>query len=296
MKKIIIICTFFSIIFFNFFCNYNKGIKIESDKAQISKSSENKKFSRFHLTIESGYFHTHGVASLKNSYTGWGYSDNTSKFYLGLTDSGYKTECYPRGESGKYSLANNIRIEYSLTKKWALGFLFTPLGQYSTQGYDFFKTLRYEPDPFWGDTEPSGILLTGDFNGNSLFMTASFNIIPDEFIFKNTWKIGAGLGLSDIHLKFTAGEVKEFSKRTLSLVAFIGYDLYINRNISLGFGVDYKYIPFKINAFKMISNYKDYEDVDAQTNIIDKTMEIKLSEQMANFGGFSYGLHLGIHF
>ncbi len=258
-------------------------------------NSSTRKFSRLHITFDSGFFYAQGPENLKNIYNSWGFGDRATYdvdfFFFGWTE----TLEYPMGESKKYYSIRNVKVEYSMTRKLALGFMFTKLGQYKVQGYNYLKAYQ----AYWSSSFPSGVVtkksdlyLTGEFNGKAYFLTAAVTSVPDGFLRKDALKIGGGVGLSDIDLKFVLGETVDCSKRALSLVAFAGYDHFFNRRLSFGLNIDYKFIPFKIDPFRAVGYYNDS---DGRYNEIVKSMSIDFSGQKVNFGGVGFGINFAIH-
>lgn len=249
-----------------------------------------KKISRIHFTLEPGYFFSEGTGDLKEAYRSWGFG-NSDTWRLFIVGRGSRS--YPSGESKKSFFPKNIKIEYSINKKFVLGFIFSRLGSYKVQGYNAIKRIN-NYTPLWGNLyETSGIHMTGKFQGNAYHLTVAFTPFSGANLDTAPFKIGAGLGLSMIDFKIIVSETTDLSKNGLSFIAFAGYDFYSYREFTMGINVDYKYIPFTINAFQSIGYY---EDIDEQHNRIGKSLIIDFSEQKVNFGGIGFGINLGFHF
>jgi hypothetical protein len=259
------------------------------------RNPSTRKSPRLHITLDSGFFYAQGTENLKNIYNSWGFGDRSTYdvdfFFFSWTES----VDYPVGQSKKYYSIRNVKVEYSMTSKLTLGFMYTKLGQYKVQGYNYLKAYQ----AYWSSSFPSGVVtkksdlsLTGEFNGNAYFLTAAIMPVPDGFLKKDTLKIGGGLGLGDVDLKFILGETVDCSKRVLSLVAFAGYDHFFNRSFSFGLDVDYKFIPFKIDPFRAVGYYNDS---DGRYNEIVKSMSVDFSGQKVNFGGLGFGINFAIH-
>jgi hypothetical protein len=260
-----------------------------------ARNPSTRKFSRLHITFDSGCFYAQGPENLKNIYNSWGFGDRATYdvdfFFFGWTESAD----YPMGESKKYYSIRNVKVEYSMTRKLALGFMFTKLGHYKVQGYNYLKNYQSYWLPSFSSgvvTKKSDLYLTGEFNGRAYFLTAAIMPVPDGFLRKDALKIGGGLGLGDVDLKFILGETVDCSKRVLSLVAFAGYDHFFNRRLSFGLNIDYKFIPFKIDPFRAVGCYNDS---DGRYNEIVKSMSIDFSGQKVNFGGVGFGINFAIH-
>lgn len=259
--------------------NLKEGKQLPATKIEPleQRSPVAKKISRFHLAIDSGFFYTRGTEELKGIYKTWGFANRTP----------------PVGYSHDYHPLKNIQVEYSITNKLAIGLLYTKLGRFKVQGYNYIKqfNLKYWFMPTM-TTGVSGLTLTGEFNGDAYFLTAAFMPVPDGFLRKDMFKVGGGLGLSDINLRFIVGETIDCSKKPLSIMAFAECDHFFNTFLSFGLNIDYKFIPFKINSFRSIGYY---HDSDAQYNDIVRSMIIDFSRQTANFGGLGWGINFGLH-
>jgi len=261
-------------------------------KTQIKLSDNNyrepssPKFYGLHLTYELGYFDSLGDNDLKEIYRSWGFGD--SEVLYGWYENG-KAIIYPSGESKNTFLLKNIKIEYSISKKFALGFMFTPLRSYEVKGYKHMKTL---PGEFYYPQD-SGIFMTGVFSGNTYYLVVSYMPVPDVFLKKSTIKIGAGVGWSDIDFNIIISEKIQFSKKDLTYYGLLEYDYYFNPHLSIGLNIDYKYIPFKTDAFQSTAVY---DDIDKNHNRFANSIVINFSEEKINFGGFGAGISLGFHF
>jgi hypothetical protein len=142
--------------------------------------------------------------------------------------------------------------------------------------------------------------LSGYYKGNAYFITASYLPVPDGYLKKSSFKFGGGIGYSKLNIVFSNSdgenyERKDFSKRALCFLALGDYSYFFNKNLSLGLGVDYKYIPVKIHAFQ-INSYYWYYDRPYPNEIIYGSMRISIPGQKLNFSGLGLGANLGLHF
>ena len=264
-----------------------KQIKLNNNNRRPSSH----KLFGLHFTYEFGHFDSQGDSDLKEIYRNWGFADNKLLYYLiGPTE----TMNYPSGESKNLFLFKNVKIEYSISKKFALGFMYCPLGKYKVQGYKFMKTLPAQCiSGEYYFQEASGILMTGEFSGNTYYLIASYMPVPDAFLKKSSIKIGAGVGWSDIDFNFVISEKIQFSKKDLCYYGLLEYDYYFNPHWSFGFNVDYKYVPFRTEAFQSTANYTD---LDGKYHRFENSRLINFPETRINFGGFGVGLNFGLHF
>lgn len=97
-------------------------------------------------------------------------------------------------------------MEYSISKKIAIGFSYSPLGFHRVSGRKIMPRKDYRE---WV-TDDS--YLTGKYSGSIYFLTASFMPIPDAFLKKFSFKIGGGLGYGKINTGFMTSLYKIFDE------------------------------------------------------------------------------------
>jgi len=254
-------------------------------KVDFVSKKQKRGFSRFHLSLEPGIFRSQGSTSLIKAFRGWGFGDSKHDWeYTGWFFSGdYVPICtsYPEGVTRRSSVLKNIKLEFSLDQKIALGFSYSPLPKSCVNG---FKCLETYMDDWAGFRADNGLDLHGEFKGSVYYFSVTFMPIPDPYLQKSSIKIGAGLGLSDIHYVVSTGEEKKsYSKSSLSLMTFAEYNYWFNRGLTLGSYLDYKYIPCRV-GFQLDADWK------GQRVLVD------FPKKKVDFGGFGIGLILGLHF
>jgi len=241
-------------------------------------------FSRFHLSLEPGIFRSQGSTSLIKAFRGWGFGDSKHDWeYTGWFFSGdYVPICtsYPEGVTRRSSVLKNIKLEFSLDQKIALGFSYSPLPKSCVNG---FKCLGTYMDDWTGFPVDNGLDLHGEFKGSVYYFSVAFMPVPDAYLKKSSIKIGAGLGLNNIHYVVSSGEErKSDSKSSLSLMTFAEYHYWFSRGLTLGCYVDYKYVPCRV-GFQLDRDWKG------------ERMHLDFPKKNVDFGGFGIGLSLGLH-
>ena len=241
-------------------------------KVDLASKKQKRGLSRFHLSLEQGRFYFRGSESLIKAFRGWGFGDSRRDFG------------YPTGATENSLFFKNIKIEFSLTHKIALGFSYSPLPNSKIEGFRCLE--NYIEDLGWLGSYhvEDGLGLYSEIEGSVYYFSAAFMPIPDAYLRKSSFKIGAGLGLSDVHyiVSIGIGERSNISKSSLSLMTFAEYNYWFSRGVTLGSYLDYKYIPCRI-GFQLDADWK------GQRILVD------FPKKKVNFGGFGVGLILGFH-
>ena len=273
--------------------NLNKQVKF---KERLPHKPQSKKFSRIHLTIEADYFKSQGVKDYEIFFKDSGFGDTKpggTAGFLWFEFGSYESRDYPIVHKDPVFYFTNIRMEYSISSKFALGVGYSPLGNHEIHGY------KYIPINNKYYTE---LYILGDYSASLYYMTCSWMPIPDAFLKKSAIKIGAGIGLSTANMNFRTSEYEysdgkedkvSLSKNNLVLMAFAEYDYYFSRNVSIGININYKYVPVRIDSFQLAGHYLD---LDEHNNLTYSSSIFYFPEKRLNFGGFGIGLNFGFHF
>ena len=263
---------------------------------------------RWHISVIPGIFYSQGGSKLASVIKKVGFGDRCTyskswNFFTGNYDPGGVAE-YPTKDPASHFVLKDIRIEYSLTPKLMLGLAYSPLGRktaYEPFGKHRISGFKYMEsiDKFLDDWSDKGVHLYCGFWGNAYFMTAAFVPFPDAINKKTMFKLGAGVGLGSINSRFleetgdypkTIVDAREFNRKVPCLTVFMQLDQLIGRHLSLGLNLDFKYVPFHVDAFKLTVPYTFYsthETVMVAADIPGFNM---------NIGGFGAGISLGIHY
>jgi hypothetical protein len=278
---------------------------------------DSRKFSRIHLVLEpSLYYYDYGGTNPNKILAGWGFGDHLTYWIAGTL--------YEPEQSGSWQFPNlsggpskffrlwNFGIQYSISRQFALGFFTSPIEKFHNAGFDYFTTISY---PGFCITD-SGIGLNSDFKGRTYYITASYMPAPEDYHKRSSPKAGIGLGISDIDLTFKVddfctnprfstpvtgnpnkGDRLSFSKKSLSCLAFVAYDYWFGRNLSLGLYVNYRFVPFKLETFRLTGYYliPVPNPFPLNPQLIEGSKTYELSGQMLNLAGWSIGVSFGFH-
>lgn len=264
--------------------------KAEDD---LHLKSNLRKFNRIHFSLVPGYFNSQGIKDFKGLMENIGFGDDWFNSG-GWFDSGSEIVEYPWVMKNPKIYFKDIRIEYSLNRDFAIGIDFSPLGGHDVTGRHIVPNMDYRS---WVEVETR---LIGYYKGNSYFITASYLPVRDGYLKKSSFKLSGGIGYSKVNIVFSNSdgenyEKKDFSKRALCFLALGEYSYFFNKNWSIGLGIDYKYIPIKLQAFQ-ITSYYWYYDRHYPNELIHGSMRISIPGKKVNFGGLGLGVNLGFHF
>jgi len=245
-------------------------------------------FSRFHITLESGYVVSQGAESLKKVLGDWGFGDTFSGEDLWGESIGAS---YPHGSGRKILPLKKVQVEYSLRNNISVGLAYYPLASYDVEGWKFVKYYY----GFWGEAM-TGIDLTGKFQGRAYYLLASFWPLTYGYTQNSAIKISAGIGLADLRQEFTADSSLEMKKRPISLLLAAEYDFFLNQHVSLGVDIDYQYIPLRIDEFPLTGHYDDTAWGTNYRTSAPVRVDLLFPGARVNVGSLEAGLNLGFHF
>lgn len=261
--------------------------------------SSGPKFNRIHISLRSGYFASQGAADTVNFFERIGFGDTKpggNLTFLWFSFGSYGPTEFPQINEKPVIYFSDIRIDYSLTRKWALGIGYAPLGKHSVCGYKLILVNR------GGGAYYSDLYLKENYSGEMYYLSGSWMPIPDAFLKKVGFKLGVSAGISDIRLNYetskwecsdSEGESINFSKKGLVLAGYAEIDYYFNKRWSLGVNAEYRYMPIRVEGTQ-ITGY--YDDLNEDMELINSFMKIDIPEHNMNLGGFRFGINFGIHF
>jgi hypothetical protein len=186
-------------------------------------------------------------------------------------------------------------VDYSITRKFAIGVGYSSLGQHEVEGY------RRIPINRGGESYYSELYLHENSSGKLYYVQFSWMPVPDAFLKKASFLLGAGAGLSHSNINYRTSKSsyednpdrKVFSKNAIALMSTAELNYYFNRHWSLGFSAEYRYAPVKVEPFRLTGFYYD---LDEFKNLIESTMPVNVPGHTVNSGGFRFGLNAGFHF
>jgi hypothetical protein len=248
------------------------------------------KISRFHFTVDHGYFSSNAF--------------DFDRVFGPIGLGGDETLIGPIGQmkSDQIPYFKNFKLEYSISKKLALGFVLSPIRKIESSAAIIAKVKVDDPPVWQNEYTYVGCELEGKHRGGIYSLTAAYMPLPATFYKKSSFKAGIGLGLSVINLNFrtttggypgTEFDNIRISKVSPCLIAFGEYNFYYNRKVSIGINAEYRYVPVKIEDFQLVASYGygmngEYKQLHSST--------LGFSERSVNFGGFGIGISLGFHF
>jgi opacity protein-like surface antigen len=193
---------------------------------------------------------------------------------------GYFTDHYPHIHMNKARL--DLRVEYSLTQRVALGLAVASLGNVDGRGYDLHG--------YYDDADDMGNFLDVQARGTAYFLTASY-IVPPAEARRFSPRFGFGVGTGDVKLAFeTNVDSVNFDKNPFCGLAFAGLDYWPFRSLTVGVSLEYRYVAVQPRAFTITATYTDYWMGGTYT----VTYPIESSDY--SLGGLVFGITLGVHF
>jgi hypothetical protein len=265
----------------------------------LSLHAKPEKTNRFHFSFTPGYFNSSGLGKLQGLLKNIGFGGTES--YSGLF--GPVTIEYPHRVKGPYFYIKDVKIEYSLRKKLALGIAYSPLGKFGASGRHVISYKDY-----WGYDAETYTYINGSYSGQIYFLTASYFPLPDAFLRKLTFKITTGIGYGRVKMDFYGSEFeyyyenqspyfpmdqKSFSKNVPAALLSTELIYFFNKRWTLGINADYKYVPVKTERFP-IDCYYYYWDNSYERH--DEALRVNIPNQTWNLGGLGLGINFGLHF
>jgi hypothetical protein len=153
------------------------------------------KYCRLHLSLGLGYFRSSGTSQLKNLIKDIGFTASES-----ITFGNTVIIEYPDVMHNPTLLFNDIKVEYSLSRKFALGLVYAPLGEHTVSGRQVIPGKDYR-DSYLPET-----YFIGSYRGRMFFLTASYFPIPDAFLKKTSVKVTAGIGFGKLAVDYYGAE------------------------------------------------------------------------------------------
>jgi len=269
------------------------------EEARPAEPAAPRKRGRFHLSVIPGYFRSPSAGQIGDLMRGIGFNSAVT-YSGGWFGSGSSTTAYPLTTKDTMLFIKDVRLEYSLSRAFALGVSYSPLGRHTVTGRHVIlgKDYRYY--------YPPETYLVGSGEGKTIFLTASLFPVPDAFLKKLTFKLSAGIGYADVRLDYTGSQFayayedpawpadrKSASRKGLGGLLAAELIYFFNPHWSLGLNGDFKYVPVVIGGFAIDCPYLCYEVASA---VRLESLRIDIPAKTSNFGGWGIGLNFGYHF
>jgi len=280
---------------------------VEKIKMAKAHNAGAKKFSRIHFSFIPGYFSSQGVNAFSKVFDSLGFGEDESYGSWVIFPGGIIE--YPWIHQNPTFFIREIRLEYSFSRKIALGLSYSPLGSHRVAG----RTVIPDKDYRWPDFQPESYL-NGKYKGNAYFFTASYGPLPDAFLKKTAFKLGVGAGYANVSGAFLAslytlyGEEQEnnpyymidrtdFTRHVLCFTTFGEFLYFFSKKWSLGLNVDYKYVPCRWKASQLEAPFWYYPASQFQGGtLVYESFTVNIPSGRFNAGGFGVGVNFGFHF
>ena len=235
------------------------------------------RFSRIHFRAGTSLVAPSSAPALSRDLERWGFGDDRADWALFWTI----TTHYPKAHN--HGAPFDLQLEYSLTRKIALGLAVSSLANGSGKGYDRLGPLE-------GDGVSFGNSLNATVRGTAYFLSASYMPLPrSDRPFSP--RLGLGVGTSDIEVVLETNiDRKVLKGKPLCGLALAGLDYWPLRNVTIGVTLQYRYVRFRPGAFEISAEYTNYYTGE----LADVTYQIPASEYIPD--GVAFGIGVGLHF
>jgi hypothetical protein len=256
------------------------------------------KFKRIHVTYRPGYSKSQAASGCANIFGEIGFGDTKPAqeiSFFGFSFGTVPAIDFPRVAEKRNVTYGDIRVDFSVTRKLAVGVGFSTLGESEVNGY------RYIPINRGGVDYYSELYLNADLSGSLYYFMVSFMPLPDVFLRKTSFVLGAGAGWGRLNLSYGTSKTSSLavpdnritlSKGAIALLGLAEFDYFFNRTLSLGLNVEYRYAPVRVGSFCLQGSYYDLDEND---QLIESAMLVTIPEHRVNSGGFRFGISIGFH-
>jgi hypothetical protein len=258
------------------------------------------KMTRFHLSVIPGYFRSPSAGQMGDLMKRIGFDSAYTPYdWLGW---GVETRSFPEINKEASIAIMEVRFEYSLSRKLALGVSYGSLGRSGVVGH---RTIVYVSG---GYTFEDGTYLHAQGKGTGVFLTASYFPLPDAFLNKLSLRLTAGIGFANSRIDYTGSPYAYFDdfndsslpsgKMSLSRNGWGGlaaaeWSYFFNPHWSLGLNADFKYVPAAVGGFSIECPYYSYNVYSTGQY---ESLRVDVPPKTANLGGWGVGLNFGYHF
>ena len=256
------------------------------------------KFRRFHLTYRPGYSKSQAPRSCGSVFEKIGFGDTRPAqelSFFGVSFGTIPAEHFPTAVERRNVLYGDVRLDYSINKKLAVGIGFSSLGETEVTGY------RYIPINRGGLDYYSDLYLYASLSGSLYYFVVSWMPLPDVFLNKTSFVLGAGGGWGRLDMHYSASNNSYgaepnnqigFSKNSFALIGIAELNYFFSRTLSLGLNAEYRYAPVWVGSFCLSGSYYD---LDEDCQLIVSNTVVTVPAHNLNSGGFRFGLSIGLH-
>lgn len=256
------------------------------------------KFRRFHLTFRPGYSRSQAASRCASIFKEIGFGDTRPAqeiSFFGISFGTIPATSFPTVAEKHNVTYGDIRVDYSITRKLAVGVGASSLGESEVNGY------RYVPVNRGGSSYYSELYLEASLSGRLYYFMVSWMPLPDIFLRKTSFVLGAGAGWGRFNLRYSTSKTSSFtepnnqigfSKNAIALMGIAELHYFFNRTLSLGLNMEYRYAPVRVGSFCLTGSYYD---LDEDYQLIESAALVTVPEHTMNSGGFRFGISIGLH-
>jgi hypothetical protein len=282
---------------------YKKESKLSlPGQTMVATSSSQKltasKFRRFHLTYRPGYSKSQAASRCKSLFKEIGFGDTRpaqDMSFFGISFGTVPETSFPRVAKTRAATFGDVRVDYSITRKLAVGVGSSSLAESEVEGYRFIPVNRGGMDYY------SELYLNANFSGRFYYFMVSWMPLPDVFLRKTSFALGAGAGWGRLNLHYSASTTflsaeqnnqVGFSKNAIGLMGLAELNHFFSRTLSLGLYVEYRYAPVRVGSVSLTGSYYDLDD---NSQLIETSALVTVPQHRVNSGGFRFGISIGFH-
>jgi hypothetical protein len=257
------------------------------------------KFRRLHLTYRPGHAQSQAASGCTDLFKGIGFGDTRpaqTLSFFGLSFGTVEATPFP-SVTQKSDTTYGLQVDYSLTRKLAVGLGTSSLGESEVTGFRFIPIER------GGRSYSSELYLNANFSGRLYYFMISWMPLPDVFLRKISFTLGAGAGLGHLDCRYVISKYsslsepsdqERFARNTFALIGLVELSYFLSRTMSLGLSAEYQYAPVgvRIGAFGLAGSYFD---ADENFQLIESAMPVTVPQHKVNPGGFRVGISIGFH-
>ena len=270
----------------------------ETVRKPASQEPARTKFKRIHLTYRPGYSRSQAASRCARLFRQIGFGDTKPAYefsFFGFSFGEVPATDFPKVAEERNVTFGDVRVDYSITRMLAVGLGFSTLGESEVNGYMYIPINRGGVDYY------SELYLNTDLSGRLYYFMVSYMPLPDAFLRKTSFVLGAGAGWGRLNLSYATSKTGSsgvpdnqitFSKGAIALLGLAEFDYFFSRNLSLGLNVEYRYAPVRVGSFCLQGSYYDLDEND---QLIESAMLVTIPEHRVNVGGFRFGISIGLH-
>jgi hypothetical protein len=256
------------------------------------------KFRRFHLTYRPGYSRSQAASRCASLFREIGFGDTRPAqeiSFFGISFGTIPATRFPTAAEKRNVTYGDVRVDYSITRKLAVGVGASSLGESEVNGF------RYIPVNRGGRSYYSELYLKASSSGRLYYFLVSWMPLPDVFLRKTSFVLGAGAGWGRLNLRYSTSKTSSFvepnnqigfSKDAIALMGTAELNYFFNRTLSLGLNVEYRYAPVGVGSLCLAGSYYD---LDEDSQLIESAALVTVPEHKLNSGGFRFGMSIGFH-